>query len=118
MHEYSLTQNIIETAERYAKAGTEKGGSDIRVKKIVLVIGEASGVSGESIELYFDIIAANTLCEGARLEIESVKPQLQCKTCGAFFERKPFSFECPCGGEGAPTGIGREFYVKQIEVEQ
>ena len=88
-----------------------------RIKKIVLVIGEASGIVGESIRLYFDIIAENTVCEGAALEIETVKPMLKCKTCGALFERKPFEFECVCGDEGFPTDIGREFYVKYIEVE-
>jgi len=115
MHEYPLTQNIIEMAEGYAKA--ENPGEDVKVKKIVLVIGEASGIAGECLRLYFDIIAENTLCEGASLEIESVKPMLKCGSCGELFVRKPFSFECACGGEGEPTQTGREFYIKLIEVE-
>jgi len=109
VHEYGITQSIIETAERYADGKP--------VNKIVLVIGESSDVVGECIRLYFDIIAENTICEGAAVEIETVKPMLKCNTCGALFERKPFSFECPCGGEGEPTEIGREFYIKHIEVE-
>ena len=109
MHEYSLAQSIIETASKYA------GGA--KVKEITLVIGEASGVLGESVKMYFDLIAEGTSCEGAVIKIETVKPMLKCKACGALFERKPFSFECPCGGEGEPTEIGREFYVKEIEVE-
>ncbi|MCL2351529.1 MAG: hydrogenase maturation nickel metallochaperone HypA [Firmicutes bacterium] len=108
MHEYSLTRNIIETAAEYA------GGA--KVRKITLVAGEASGVSGESVRLYFGIIAENTPCAGAEIEIESVRPMLRCKSCGTLFERKPFSFECPCGGEGEPTEIGREFYIKSVEV--
>lgn len=129
MHEYPITLNIIELAARHAsnavvQAANENDGpttgrnSRARVKKIALVIGEASGIMGESIRLYFDIIAEGTVCEGAVLEIETVKPMLKCKTCGKLFERKPFSFECECGGEGEPTEIGREFYVKYIEVEQ
>jgi len=117
VHEYPVTQGIIETAERYA-ASASGNGENVKVKKITLVIGEASGIMGESIQLYFDLIAMNTACEGAVLEIETVKPMLKCKVCGAFFVRKPFSFECECGGEGEPTEIGREFYVKHIEVEQ
>jgi len=109
MHEYPLTQRIIETAAKYA------GGA--KVRKISLVIGESSGVLGDSIRLYFDIIARGTVCADAEIEIESVRPMLRCAVCGALFERKPFSFACPCGGEGVPTEIGREFYVKQIEVE-
>ena len=110
MHEYAVTQSIIETAEKYA--------GNKSVKKIALVIGESSGIVGESICLYFDIIAENTACGSAVLEIETVKPMLRCKTCGALFERKPFSFDCPCGGDGEPTETGREFYIKHIEVEE
>jgi len=110
MHEYSLAQSIIETAARYA------GGA--KVKKIALVAGGASGVMAESVRLYFGIIAENTPCAGAEIEIETVKPMLRCKSCGALFERKPFSFACFCGGEGEPTEIGREFYIKYIEAEE
>ena len=116
MHEYSLTRNIIETAVRHAKSAAHGKDECVNVKKITLVIGEDSGVSGESIELYFDIIAEGTPCEGAVLETETVKPMLKCKKCGTLFARKPFSFECPCGGEGGPTETGKEFYVKSIEV--
>jgi len=110
VHEYSLTQGIIEIAAKYAGNST--------VKKIALVIGESSGILGESIRMYFDIIAENTVCGGADLEIENVKSMLECKKCGSLFERKPFSFDCVCGGEGEPTEIGREFYIKHIEVEE
>ena len=110
MHEYSLAQSIIQTASHHADGA--------KVIKIELVIGESSGILGESIRMYFDIFAENTLCEEATIEIESVKPKLRCKTCGLFFERKPFSFDCECGGEGEPTDIGREFYIKSITVDK
>lgn len=110
MHEYKLTQNIVETAVQCA--GNKK------VKKIVLAVGESSGILDESIKMYFDEIAENTVCEGAVVETEPVKTMLKCTKCGKFFERKPFSFECECGGEGEPTKTGTEFYVKYIEVEE
>ena len=90
---------------------------DAKIKKIILVIGESSGILGDSLRMYFDIFAENTICEEAVIEIETVKPMLKCKICGAFFVRKPFSFTCICSGEGEPTNIGREFYIKHIEVE-
>ena len=117
MHEYPIALDIIETATRYATAEAGEGES-VRVKKIALVIGESSGIVGESIKLYFDLIAEGTTCADAVLEIESVKPMLKCKVCGKLFARKPFMFDCECGGEGEPTEIGREFYVKYIEVER
>ena len=104
MHEYPITLHIIEMAEE--------------VDTINLVVGDYSGYVGDSINLYFEIIAEGTLCENARLNIERVKPKLRCTSCGKYFERQPFSFECPyCKGEGEPTEIGKEFYLKSIEIK-
>lgn len=113
MHEYPITQQIIKIAENHAKdAGAAK------VTAINLVVGDYSGFIGESIQMYFDVISENTLCDGAKIHIERVKPKLQCSQCGVYFERKPYSFQCPaCGGEGGPTAIGKEFYIDSIEVE-
>ena len=106
MHEYPLAQRIIEIC---AEHGAKK------VKTIHLVVGESSGIVADSILLYFDIISKGTVCENAKIEIETIRPMLQCEACGRLFKRKPFSFDCQCGGEGRPTEIGREFYVKSIE---
>ena len=113
MHEYPITQSIIEIAERQ---GREAGAA--RVTRISLVVGERSGYIPESIRMYFDIIARGTLCEGAALDIKAVKPLLRCPACGAEYERAPYSFACPtCGADGEPTETGKEFYIEEIEVE-
>lgn len=112
MHEYPITKRIIEIADDFAR----KNNVD-EVKKINLVVGDYCGYVASSIELYFDIIAEGSLCHNAKLNIERVKPKLKCNNCGKLFTRKPFSFECPvCKGEGSPTEIGKEFYIKSIEV--
>lgn len=112
MHEYPITQRIIEIADEHAK---NYGANE--VKQINLVVGDYSGYVASSIELYFEIIAEGSLCEHAKLSITRIKPKLKCNTCGKLFVRKPFSFECPyCKGEGGPTEIGKEFYIKSIEV--
>ena len=86
------------------------------VEEITIVAGESCGYLPESIEIYFDIIARDSLCEHARLIFVRVPPKLRCRDCGGLFIRKPFSFECPdCGGEGEPTEIGREFYIKSVK---
>ena len=112
MHEYPITKRIIEIAQEYAvKHDAEE------VKIINLIVGDYSGYVASSIELYFDIIAEGSRCEKAKLNIERVKPKLKCNSCGELFERKLYSFECPsCHGEGSPTDIGQEFYIRSIEV--
>ena len=103
---------IIEIAQEFA----EKNDA-LEVKQINLVVGDYCGYVASSIELYFDIIAEDSMCKGAKLHIERIKPKLKCNDCGELFSRKPFSFQCPiCSGEGSPTEIGKEFYIKSIEV--
>lgn len=112
MHEYPITQRIIEIAGEHAKKNQAE-----KVKVINLVVGDYCGYVASSIELYFDLIAEGTPCEHARLQIERVEPRLRCGSCGELFIRKPFEFKCPyCGGEGRPTEIGQEFYIKSIEI--
>lgn len=112
MHEYPITQRIIEIADEYAV----KNQAD-EVKVINLVVGDYSGYVASSIELYFELIAQGSTCEKAKLNIERVIPKLKCNSCGELFVRKPFSFECPlCKGEGSPTEIGQEFYIRSIEI--
>lgn len=113
MHEYPLTEQIVKIATEKAKENNAR-----KVTRITLVIGEYSGFIGESIQMYFDIISQGTLCEGAVLEIENVKAKWYCPHCGIDYVRRPLSFACPqCGRDGEPTTIGKEFYVKNIEVE-
>ncbi|MEI7884446.1 MAG: hydrogenase maturation nickel metallochaperone HypA [Clostridia bacterium] len=112
MHEYPITKRIIEIAEEFARKNDAQ-----EVKKINLVVGEYSGYVASSINLYFEIIAEGSLCNKAKLSIKNIKPRLLCNACGELFIRKPFSFKCPlCNGEGTPTDIGKEFYIKSIEV--
>lgn len=113
MHEFPITQRIIQMAEDRCR---EHGG--LRVTDIGLVVGLYSGFIGESIQMYFDVLTEGTLCEGARLRIRTVKPMLRCSQCEALFERSPMSFACPaCGGDGHPTEIGKEFFIEAIDVE-
>jgi hydrogenase nickel incorporation protein HypA/HybF len=112
MHELPITEQIVKIAvEHGQKARASK------IEKVRIVVGERSGYIGESIMMYFDIISKGTLCDGAELEIETVKPKLRCPECKTLFERQPMRFDCPaCGADGEPTEIGREFYIDSITV--
>jgi hydrogenase nickel incorporation protein HypA/HybF len=113
MHEYPVARQIVKIAEKHCTlAGAGK------VTRITIVAGDYSGIVPESIDMYFGLISQGTFCEGAAIEIERVEPKLRCRSCGQLFCRRSMSFACPlCGGDGEPTEIGKEFYIKEIEVE-
>ncbi len=113
MHEYPVAQKIIEIAEE-----TAKKNSAVKIKRINIVVGELSGFIGESIQMYFDILARGTSAEGAIISVKSVRPRLKCTSCGLSFEMSGRSFMCPsCGGGAVLTEAGREFYIESIDIE-
>ena len=58
MHELSLSSAIINTAVKHA------GGR--RVTVVSLRVGRLRQVVPDTLEFYFDFVARDTLCEGAR----------------------------------------------------
>jgi hydrogenase nickel incorporation protein HypA/HybF len=113
MHEYAVTQGMLELVLNEAKkAGARK------VTEIRLVIGDVSTVLDESVQMYFDIMSKDTIAEGAQLIFRRVASRLRCKACGQEYDKPRRGFECPgCGGLGLPTGEGREFYIESIDIE-
>jgi len=113
MHEYGLTKQIVAIACDAAKKENAK-----QVNSILLVIGENTGIIPDSIQLYFDMIAKDTVASGAMLDLRIVPTQMHCPHCNKNFLRPHFSFACPeCGMLGNPTQIGNEFYVESLELE-
>lgn len=114
MHEYPITCEVIRIAEKFA-AENQAGSVD----EIGLVVGDDSGFVGDSIQMYFEELAKDSVCKNAQVVIKHIKPKMKCGGCGALFERKWLSFECPtCRGMGQPTEIGKEFYVDYILVSK
>ena len=102
MHEYPVTVQIVDIASETARKN--KG----RVRRIDLVVGEDSGFIGESIQMYFDVVAEGTLCEGAKLVIEGVKPQLRCDIAENCLSGNAFPFSVRFAVEtGARRKLGK-----------
>ena len=106
MHELSLASAIVDTVERHAQ------GRPVRV--ISLRVGALRQVVPDSLEFYVEIVGRDTVCEGARLELELVPARLAC--CGGEWE--PPSFRCPTCGGGGEVVQGNEFLVESIEVAE
>jgi len=118
MHEASAAEAIVKMVSAESRARAPAAGPAPRVTVVRLVVGEATGYMEESLAFYLELFARGTPAEGAALDVRYVKPRLRCASCGAEFERRRFSFECPsCGGQGVATGIGTEFYVESMDIE-
>lgn len=111
MHELSLAGAIVSTAAKHA-AGR-------RVTVINLRTGRLRQVIPETLEFYFEFVARDTVCEGARLEQEVIDARLRCNPCGLEWVIEFPAFRCPtCGGSDVEIATGNEFEIESIEVEE
>lgn len=112
MHELGLMQNIVDTVQDYARKNNVT-----KVVKVMLEVGQVSGVVPESLEFCFEVCTKQTVLEGAALEIERIAAVGKCKTCGEGFDLLTHSFSCPkCGGTDWEMISGRELIIKGMEV--
>ena len=109
MHELSIAGAVVDTALRHAE--------DRRVLLVTLRVGQLRQVIPDSLAFYFEIVARDTLVEGARLEQVVVPVRMRCDDCAHEWE-PDVMFRCPeCDGVGEVLA-GDELEVDSIEVEE
>jgi hydrogenase nickel incorporation protein HypA/HybF len=113
MHEYSITESMLSLAlEKANDAGAQK------ITRINLVLGELSGVVGECVQQYFEILGRDTIAVGAALSFEMKPTLLRCRKCEKEFSPADHRWVCPdCGEISLEIVSGRECYMESIEVE-
>jgi hydrogenase nickel incorporation protein HypA/HybF len=98
--------------EEAKKAKAKKVGS------INLVIGEMTGVVGDSVQFYLDFLSKGTIAEGALLNIKTVPMKARCCRCNKTFELPEYEWTCPdCKAGGLEITGGTELFLESIEVE-
>jgi hydrogenase nickel incorporation protein HypA/HybF len=113
MHEASITESMLSLA--IEKANEAKAA---KITRINLVVGELSGVAGECVQFYFDVISKNTIAESAMLCFETKPIQIRCRQCQTVFTPANHEWSCPqCHEMGVEIVSGRECYMESIEVE-
>jgi len=112
MHELAVTENILETAIKYAK----QANAD-RVTDIYLVIGDLASIIDDSIQFYWDILSENTICKGAKLHFERIKLHLECQDCHHIYQVDDVLIPCPkCNSLRTNIVKGNEFRLESIEI--
>ena len=126
MHELAISTAIVDTACRHCRGQ--------RVTAVDVQVGALRQVVPDSLDFYFEIVARDTPCTGARLVIEPVAALLRCRDCGAEWDPAPPplttheglleglgilpSFRCTaCGAADAEVLRGSELEVESIEID-
>jgi len=115
MHELSLAQELFRIVEARAKENNIKS-----VTRIVVVVGEASGIDGDFLRhTIIDHLVPGTVAKKAKLEIVKEPLELKCMACGTQVGLpQSFPSRCPdCGGNDLEISQGRSVYLQSIEGE-
>lgn len=114
MHELPVTESILSIALKHAQAAGAQ-----RVTDIHIVLGKFSSIVDDSVQFYWDLISAGTICEGARLHFQRLTPHMQCQDCHHEFEVNDILHPCPhCNSFNLTLLSGDEFYLESIEIER
>lgn len=113
MHELAITQSMFDIVLKQAEQVKAK-----KVTKINLVIGEMTGVVGESVQFYLDFLSKGTVAEGAAVSVTMVSSKAQCHNCHQTFKLEQLEQACPnCKKSGVDIVAGKELFVESIEVD-
>jgi hydrogenase nickel incorporation protein HypA/HybF len=111
MHELALSTAIVNTVVKHAEGR--------RVSVVSLRIGALRQVVPDSLAFYFEIVARDSVCEGARLEQELIPARLRCRECAHDWRVEWAAFRCPfCASADVEVQSGDELKVESIEVEE
>lgn len=88
-----------------------------RIVKIVLEVGEMSGLNAKELKNHFEALSRDTLAEGAVLSITEIPLMVRCLSCSGEFVASGFQMTCAsCGGIATELISGNELRVKEMEV--
>jgi hydrogenase nickel incorporation protein HypA/HybF len=98
--------------EKAREAGASK------ITRLNLALGELSGVVGECVRQYFEVLSQDTIARDAVFSYETKPVVLRCRRCGKDFTPADHRWTCPgCGELSIEIVSGRECNLESIEVE-
>lgn len=110
MHELSIVENMVKTADSFAKAHEIE-----HVAYLTVQIGALTGVIPKYVNMYYADLAKGTALEGSELKLEEIPAEAFCKSCGEVFDPTQAEAHCPvCGKENYEILHGGELTVKDM----
>jgi hydrogenase nickel incorporation protein HypA/HybF len=111
MHELSIATAVLNTACKHAEGRP--------VTAVNMRVGRLRQVVPDSLAFYWEIVARDTECDGARLELTEIELELRCCECMTSWSPELPVFRCPgCGSADVSIEAGEELEVDYIEVEE
>ena len=112
LHELALMQSVAELAQAEASRQGAEAITAIRLR-----VGSLAGVDPEALRFAAEVVLAEGLTAGARLEIEPVPARAWCRPCTALFTLEQGLCRCPrCGTVSAELRQGRELELASLEL--
>lgn len=114
MHEYSVVASLLELCEGHVQ---KNGGG--KVLKVVVALGERSGVEPQLFRSAFEVFKLDSVCLESELVLEQKRVRLRCRVCGA--EKLPEGLDfglCDFCDTGEMEMIeGGELHLMSLEME-
>ena len=111
MHELGVISAMVKTIEGIVK---EQGLT--QVHKLVLEVGELSGIVPGYMEASYPAAVYKTFMENCVLELETIPGIVRCKACGREFNATARDFHCPdCGSQDMEILSGNDVMIREIE---
>lgn len=110
MHELGLLSAMVKTIEDIAREERLE-----RIEKVVLQVGELSGVVPAYLESCYPAAVYKTFMEDTALELEIIPGIARCSRCGRQFNAVEADLKCPeCGDVQLTACSGTELVIKEI----
>jgi hydrogenase nickel incorporation protein HypA/HybF len=114
MHEVSLALEVLDHLAHNVNAQ-----GPLRIVRVTLRVGALSGVDSGALRFALEGLAAGTLIEGARVDIEEIPGSAWCSACES---RRPIEFRlspCPvCGHYPLSLPEGTELVIESVDVAE
>lgn len=114
MHELGLCDAMLKMIDHILE---DEDAEDCRVGRVVLEIGELSGVVPHFLEESWQAVTDRTPYADTLLEIRILAGYADCLDCGTHFRPTESDLRCPaCGGGKLKPVSGMDMTIRSIEV--
>jgi len=121
MHELSYATSVLNAILEAVEQQEALGKKVIKVNDINLEIGDLTLISVDQLQFVFEVIAETTICKGAELKAETVKPKIFCIDCefeGNLDTKDELEVACPkCESRNVKLKGGKEFNIVNATIE-